>query len=359
MENKENNSKNSIFFLKIKKYEKKMPFRRRDINSSILNDYDKIFKEMLDEIMKIEVDKNLKGRFPILVISHPDIKDIFIYSKEQWDLYFNYNIIEKCKSNKSFKIEYYLLNNTNKTKDSKIEQKIKDCKKEIIKYIIETIACDKIFNILIKFLNQRKDFAELFKEYLITDLINNNRYKIDEKDSNEDLDENININEIMNYDEKDDIKINKIDKKKIEKRYKGYYIDNNEFTNVLNNKFKVFSKHQKSFNYIRNILKDDEEKNKKDIRQIKKDNEQNEKIYQSLELRGGQSLENLINDSSSFSINDNVLQSVLNPPSKYIPNLMVNDKFFKKFNKDEYYIGIEDYKDQLNRESFLMLNKNT
>lgn len=357
MKDKEIETKNEIFFLKIKKYEKKMPFHRREINSSILKDYDKISKEINEEIINIDGEKAIKNRFPIIVISHPKIKDIFIYSKEQWDFYYNYNITEKCKSNKSLKIEYCLINRT-KTKGEKIDQKIKICKKATIKYILENIPCDIILNFLMKFFEERMDLIEEFKEYMITDLINNNIYKKDEN-NNEDIDENININKIMSYNEKNEIKINKIDYKKLEKIYKGYYIENNEFINILNNKFDKFSKHQKSFNEIKNILKDNEEKNKKDKEQNKKDIEQNT-IFQSLDLQNSRSLENLINDNSSININEHLLQSVLNPPSNYIPKLMENGNFFKKLNNDEYFSGLAGYKDQLNQlnmKTILMINK--
>ena len=335
MENKESEAKNEIFMLKIKKYKKKIPFHRRDINSSILKDYDKISEEIKDEIKNREGETALNGGFPVLVIPHPEIKDIFIYSKEQWDLYYNYNIIEKCKSNKSLKIEYYFYKK--KAKDETIVEKIKECKKSIIKHIIKIIPCDILFNILIKFLEKNTNFAEQFKEYMIIDLINN--YKKDEEDSNDSIDENININKIINYYDKKEVN-QYIDYKKLEKIYKGYYIDNNEFINLLNNKFNKISKlyeFKKSFNDIKNILNE---------------------VQTNLDLKPGKSLENIINDNSSVNIIvDQVLQSALNPPSKYISNLMEDRNFFKKFNKEEYYRGLEDYKDTLNRESYLMLNK--
>ena len=357
MENKESEAKNELFMLKIKKYQKKIPFHRRDINSSILKDYDKISNEIKDEIKNREGEKALNGGFPVLVISHPEIKDIFIYSKEQWDLYYYYNIIEKCKSKNSLRIEYYFYNKL--AKEEKIIEKIKECKKSIIKHIIKIIPCGILFNILIEFLEKNTNFAEQFKEYMIIDLINN--YKKNEEDSNDDINENININKIINYDNEKDV--NKyIDHKKLEKIYKGHYIDNNEFINLLNNKFNKISKlyeFKKSFNDIKNILNEDEEKNKKNLKKNEKDIEKDKHIFHTnVDLKYGKSLENIINDNSSVNIvDDQVLQSVLNPPSKYISNLMENGNFFKKFNKEEYYRGFEDYKDTLNRESYLMLNK--
>ena len=349
MENKES------FILKIKNTrKKKMAFRKRVINSSILKDYDKIYKEIIDEIIskEDEGEKTLKDSLPIIIISHPEIKDIFIFSKEQWDLYYNYNIIEKCKSNRSLRIEYYLIDKT-KPIDENIEEKIKECKKLIINYIIKNIPCDLLFNILIKFLEKNKDFAEQFKEYMTTDLINN--YKRDKKDNNENLDEN-------NIDKKCEAYKN-LDYQGLLRIYKSYYFDNKEFINSLNSRFNKISnnyKYQKSINEIKNILNEDEEKNKKDNEQNKKDIEHKRfNTQSSLDLNAGNILDNLAYNNSSVIIdNDHVLQSALNPPSKYVSKLMENENFFKKFKTEEYYKGIEDYIDQLNRESYQMLIKN-
>ena len=365
MESKEIDTKNEVFFLKIKQHKKKIPFRKRDINSSILKDYDKLYKEIYDEVLNIEKKKDLKDRFLIIVMPHPEIKDIFIFSKEQWDLYYSYNIIEKCKSNKSLKIEYII--NKTQQKNEKLENNVKQSRQEIIKYIIKTIPCAILFNILIKFFEENENFADKLKEYMITDLINN--YKKDEKDSNKNIDENININKITNYDEKNETNIN--DYKELDKIYKGYYIDNNEFINSLKNKFNIISKfdvYLKSFNEIKNTLNEDEEKNEENIKKEEKnkkdiDIEQNKNNFKtSLNLQTRKSLVNLLFDNSSVNVNnDLVLQSVLNPPSsKFVSDLMEKDSnFFKKLNDEEYYKGIVEYKDQLNRESYLILTKNS
>ena len=204
---------------------------------------------------------------------------------------------------------------------------------------------------------------------MITDLINN--CKKDEKDSNENIDENININKIINYDEKNETNKNINDYKELDKIYKGYYIDNNEFINSLNNKLNNISKfdgYQQSFNEIINILKEDEEKNEEEKKKEEKikediDIEQNKYNFKtSLNLQTGKSLVYLLGDNSSVNANnDLVLQSVLNPPSsKFVSDLMEKDNnFFKKLNDEEYYKGFAEYKDQLNRESYLFLTKNS
>ena len=216
-----------------------------------------------------------------------------------------------------------------------------------------------MFNILIRFLEENENFAEKLKEYLITDLINN--YKKDEKDSNENIDEKETNKNINDY-------------KELDKIYKGYYIGNNEFINSLKNKLNKiskFEKYQKSFNAIKNILKVDEEKNEEEKRKEDKnkeeknkkdiDTEQNKYTFKtSLDLQTGKSLVNLLGENSSVELNnDLVLQSVLNPPSSKFVSDLVRDNFFKKCNVEEYYKGIVEYKDQLNRESYLILTKNS
>ena len=188
---------------------------------------------------------------------------------------------------------------------------------------------------------------------MTTDLINN--YKRDKKDNNENLDEN-------NIDIKFEAYKN-LDYQGLLRIYKSYYFDNKEFINSLNSRFNKISnnyKYQKSINEIKNILNEDEEKNKKD-------NEQNKKVIEhkrfntqsSLDLKAGNILDDLINNNSSVIIDNNhVLQSALNPPSKYVSNLMENENLFKKFKTEEYYKGIEDYIDQLNREYYQMIIKN-
>ena len=71
------------------------------------------------------------------------------------------------------------------------------------------------------------------------------------------------------------------------------------------------------------------------------------------------SFEKLIKNEDNCDNAKNYLSSVLNLPSQYVPNLLNKDNYFKKFDEREYYIGIEQYKDEINREameSIYMLN---
>ena len=46
---------------------------------------------------------------------------------------------------------------------------------------------------------------------------------------------------------------------------------------------------------------------------------------------------------------NNVLLTQLTPPPNYIKKLLDDNNFFKKIDKEEYYVGIEQFKDDINR----------
>ena len=119
---------------------------------------------------------------------------------------------------------------------------------------------------------------------------------------------------------------------------------------VINFKLLIYS-----IVYIKNLFKEDEEKEKKSV-----DGEPNKHVNNtSLDLVKGTSLERLslfknnnINDNIDDNIDDNnVLFTAFTPP-EYVKKLMDNQKLFKTINKDEYYSGIEDFKDLINRDTF-------
>ena len=56
-------------------------------------------------------------------------------------------------------------------------------------------------------------------------------------------------------------------------------------------------------------------------------------------------------DDSSINNDNEILKTALNPPDDYVKKLMDNNNFFRKIEENEYYNGLEKYKDQLIRES--------
>ncbi len=121
---------------------------------------------------------------------------------------------------------------------------------------------------------------------------------------------------------------------------------------MLNDNYKKFSKYENYLNNIKSKIKEENEEINKNI--IKEKN-----IYNtSLQLAPTKSIEHLLKDDSYEIVSKN-LMSVLNPPSKSVSKLLNEENFFKKIDKGEYYIGLEEYKDKLSRESIEILNKNS
>lgn len=364
MEGKERNKNKDTYFFKLKKYKANNKMIRREFEYSDLNNYE-IMKEKIRNVLKEKYkESSLDRKFLIIILNHPDIEEIFIYSKDNWDLYFKYNLIEKCITNKTLKIEYILFDE--EKKDLYINNiKSKQNKKEI-KYIIKNLPLNIYFDILIKFFKERNEIMNAFKLYLtaeitkeddgkLTNIIKENEIKeINEEQKNTNIEENININKIISNDENsnNEKKINKENKIVINR---DYLIKSNEFMSILIEQKKMFSDYQSSINIIKNIKKffeEDEGKNEKN------ESSENKAIMQTnLILENTNSLENLLNDEFEVNNNNNKsLKSALNPPKEYVKDLMNNENFFKTFSKEQYYVGIEDYNDNLNRESLENLN---
>ena len=339
MKNKEQNTKKDILFLKLKQNKS---FIKREVYYSDLKDFDIIKERIINAISEKEKGKNLYNFFPVLILNHPEINEIYIYSKDQWDIYYKFNIIEECITNKTLKIDFYP-----KIKNEEIssEKIIRENNKIIFKYILQNLPLDLYLNILINFLKENNDILKSFELFLIDELIKND-ISSTPNIVEDDLDENININSIINSGGIEEDKKLKIKKSiiGINEINEQYYLHRKEFISILDERFKTFSKNQKSFEEIK---KNFNEKNNY-LSDIKIKEEYKHKT--SLELKNDQSFDRMSLSDDKDEINNNILFTVLNPPSQYVKNLMNKDKFFKKFSKDEYYIGLEDYKDQLNRE---------
>ena len=344
-----------IYYLKIKKYKQSPPITiRRPFEYSSLGNYDKINGSIMNVILNLRKGKGIDNHIPILILNHPEINEIFIYSKEQWDFYYKYNIIDECITNKSLKIDFILIN-TNKKED--IINKFESNKKNVAKYIIKNIPINIYLNLLINFLKKRHDVSSIFQKYIINQLINEDEYSfkntkntgnnletINEEDT---INENLDINSIINPGEKEDKKINeeRKDNKNKKNNINGYIIENIEFINTLKDQTKNFYEYEKYLNDIKNVVKEEiEEKNKNIIEEKNISNS-------SLDFVPTKSFEKLIKEEDNSDNTKNYLRSVLNLPSQYVPNLLNKDNYFKKFDEGEYYIGIEQYKDEINREA--------
>ena len=351
------------YYLKIKKYNQSQPIIiRREFEYSSLGNYEQMYDIIKNAILILRKEKGIDNHIPILILYHPTINEIFIYSKEQWDFYYKFNIIDECLYNKSLKIDFILIYSNKKHDD--INKKLILNKKNVTKYLIKKIPLNIYLDISLNFFESRDDICKIFQNYMINELINDDMYSFkttkDAENSleviNEEFD-NLDINSIINPGEKKDKKKAEVKNNNI--NIKEYIVENNEFINTLKalkDQSKIFSKNKKYLSDIQNVVEEENEN-----KEINKNVDEEKKVFNSnFNLVPGKSFDHLLKDEDSYdNITSNNLKSVLNPPSKYVPNLLDKEKYFKKLDKGEYYIGLEEYKDQLNRESLYILNKNS
>ena len=322
MSDKDSNLKKDKFYIKVKRYNKEGPLARKEFSYSNLNNYKLVNEKVKEAIINIRRKKYGEDHMVELILNHPKFKEIHFDSKEEWDLLFKYNIIEECINNDSLYLDF-IIYNKNTTKNYKN-------KEVIMKNIIQNIPTNTFFKFFINFLIKRNLLKE-FKESLIIDLIQNNISKKKEENNNSD-----NKNE----------------------KAKEYFIDNKAFIDTLNKKLENISRNEKylnSFIKIQNILKDNKEKNE-NINKMNVD-KNNSKTYLNLTPNQLRTSMDILFDDSLINNDNEILKTALNPPDDYVKKLMDNNNFFRKIEEDEFYNGLEKYRDQLNRESMIALKK--
>ena len=321
---KENNDKNYIS-LKIKKEKKnKVLYVRRKVEHSELKKYDNI----LDAIYQIVNDKidNSINIYLEMYLYHKDekLKKIIIYNKEEWNFLYNYNIIDECISkDNQLKIDYKVY-----TQEEKVDEKIKANNfKKIISYILENIPYEFYLNSLYNFFKDKKDIEELFKIYLINQLMETNL---------KDIKKNSYLNDDVKSKDLEKINNNNSENININKNYEKYLIDSEEFLNIFKNNINQISKKSNFLKNIKNIIYNNDEKELKDSLE-------NKTISNSL---------NLITKKKYFermNENENLFnfQSLLVLKNEYKNNILEENNFFKLLNNEEYNTGIEQLKNKL------------
>ena len=340
--------KKELIFLKIKNaFEGNQPFLKRTLDLSHLNDFHKVHSLIENAILSLEKAIDIQNYNTVINLTHPTLSNIYIYSKEQWLLYYNFNIIEQCINNKTMKIEYELY-------DKSISNNFKKNKRKVIKYIMENIPLKLYTKILLKFLKENENITKKLELFFTQELINENLEsynKVEKKDNNlDDMDINLNINNLITStdetEESSDIKIQK--EKLFPKLDTEYVLHYDDFLKTLEKQLNVFSDNQNNLFKIKEIITEDN-KNK-----IENENLSNKALKTSLKL----SLEGNISNMSLFEDDNydthnrgsNVLLTQMNPPPNYVKKLLNDDNFFKKVDKNEYYMGIEYFKDEMNRQ---------
>lgn len=349
------NTKGNIY-LKIREYNSSNKrLTKKQMEYSNLNDYDKL-NIIINNIIKIQQKtEEVKNHKLIIIIYHPKINEIYIYSKEQWNFYINYNLIFECIENNTLKLDYIIVDQFNQ---DDLKKECRNNQKLVIKYIIRNIPLNFFLNTLLKFFEDNDEFSQRFKIFLISELFNtqpvNNKIN---KDSEENFDDNSTIN---NINSSQTFLIEYNDTNKIsEKIIKNYYIHKNEFIKILKEQFNNYSKCQNCFNGIKSLFKESDD----EINEDKNKNKYINKTNSNLNIKNDDSLGkiSLFEDSfdNSIEVNNNPLftQFNLNYSKQYVMEMMNNEKMFKKINEREYYNGIEILKDELNREFYELINK--
>jgi len=349
MSNNVINQKKELFYLKIKSSiitkDNKIPQIKRQYERSNLNDFDKFSNVVKNAIINLERTLEIQNLVIIIILHHPILTDIYIYSKEQWNLYYNYDIIQQCINNDKLEIRYGLLEKFESIKD------FRKNKRKIIKYILQNASLKLYSKILVKFLKENEKIGKQFEKFFIEELINETPDKIKRKpkkdDNMDDIDMNLNINNIILNEETEessgDIPEKKIPKQKLyPKLDEEYLLCTQDFLKILENQYQKFSEKQENLHRIKEIIRDENN-------YYKIENDKNElKTSITFNLEGSG---HFFGDDNFDNINkrNNVLLTQLNPPPNYIKKLLDDNNFFKKIDKEEYYVGIEQFKDDINR----------
>jgi len=350
-----NKNKGNIY-LKIREYNStNKRLTKKQMEYSSINDYDKLII-IINNIIKIQQKtEETKNHKLIIILNHPKVNEIYIYSKEQWNFYLNYNLIFECIENNTLKLDYIIIDQINQ---EDLQKECRSNQKLVIKYIIRNIPLNFFLNTLLKFFEDNDEFSQRFKIFLISELFNtqpvNNQINKENEENFEDISSinNMNTSQTFLIEYNDTNKIS-------EKIIKNYYIHKAEFIQIMEEQFKNYSKCQNCFDGIKNLFKENDDEMNED----KNKNKYINKTNSNLNIKNDDSLGkiSLFEDSfdNSIEINNNPLftQFNLNYSKQYVMEMMNNEKMFKKINDKEYYKGIEILKDELNREFYEVLNK--
>ena len=294
-------------------------FKKVHKNSSVLKDYKSICleinkiiskKEQLEEYelkpLKLYLKYQNQNQNKAIENNNNEEMNIEINNKEEWDILYNYNIINECINSNKLKLYYDIIEEN----ENNIINQTLDLKK-IINYITDKMPKDYILNLFFQFFSINKDIAELFKTFFLNEI---KKVKIDEIENNftiknEQLKEY--INNLININEN------------IEKK-------------DSNNSLKLI-KSLHTLRDIKNIINEDEDSfEKNNINNTDLNEEKINKIKEDIFETIDSSDNNLFLTSYKSNIDRDKVFDEKN--------------LFKKFNRNEYYVGIETFKDKLSHD---------
>ena len=274
------------FFIWIQR--KNSRFNQKAFNDkSILKDYNSI----------IELNQGMNNNNQVIIIlNHPKLNNLQINNKKEWDFLYNNNIINECIENIIINKQKNISRNILKINFIYHNSDIEVTKyQDIINYIINNITPDVYITHLLNFLKKRNELINEFKLYLINILLNSNNVQEGGGQIN-------NSSKVLKNDNEN-----------------KFIIKDNEFFKILENRF----------NELKNFYK---KKLGENISSCK--------------------IDSLITNYDTKSESENSSKSVF---SRYESNINlfktdgINNNLFKTLSKNEYYIGIEEFKDKLRR----------
>ena len=264
-------------------------------DTSILNDYNYISN------LSKNTNNNAQRK---MILHHPKLKMIQINNKQDWDFLNENKIINECiesiiiNKEKDIRRNILKINYANKNTENKTTKYI-----DIVKYIINNYSLDTYFTLLLNFLKSRSDILTDFNFYLINDLI---KLK-DIQEKGEKKTENI------------------INQKIVENKT---ILDNNIILQNLENKFQELKKMKNNYEQISDIIVD--KKYEININKKSKSMPSPSDIWNEDKENSMKSVFNIYKSSPDYYIRD----------SK-------NSDLFGIQNREEYYNGIDGFKDEL------------
>lgn len=264
-------------------------------DTSILNDYNYISN------LSKNTNNNAQRK---MILHHPKLKMIQINNKQDWDFLNENKIINECiesiiiNKEKDIRRNILKINYANKNTENKTTKYI-----DIVKYIINNYSFDTYFTLLLNFLKSRRDILTDFNFYLINDLL-----------------------KLKDIQEKGETKAENIINQKIVQN--KTILENNIILQNLENKFQELKKMKNNYEQISDIIVD--KKYEININKKSKSMPSPSDIWNEDKENSMKSVFNVYKSSPDYFIRDSR-----------------NSDLFGIQNREEYYNGIDGFKDEL------------
>ena len=269
-------------------------------DTSILKNYD--FISNLNKNINNNAQRNM-------ILRHPKLNMIQINNKQDWDFLIENNIINECIENiiinkeKNIRRNVLKINYANKNKENSSTKYI-----DIVKYIINNFSFETYITLLLNFIKRRKDILTDFNFYVINDLL---KLK-DLQEKNKENEANILNQEI-------------VENKTI--------FETNLILQNLENKFNEIKEKKKLYE-IKSDLYFEKQFEKDPYTQINNNEATQNDLYSK--------------DKNKYSNMKSVFNIYKSSPD-YSKIDSKNGNLFGMQNREEYYNGIDGFKDEMKR----------